>query len=233
MLLLPKAQWDTPGVTRTCTKSPPPHNLAHFPPCVQQTLTLEPAPHTDPICSAHTPNRPGGSSQAPAQCPAAVAGITPSRNILPALKPRGWRQRCQKEKSLLSLGSQLLPLPCQAHNHSWLFFICIYPHGDSKARSLQHRDVVSPTVKDKKHKTFICSTDLLSWSSRTHRGPGLLRAQSMQENTDYRSFLPFCWFGITTHEVFKPLLITGTSKRSPSKHSPVVPWLEGTNTFQA
>lgn len=37
MLVTAKAQQDIPGLTRTCTESPPSHNLAHFSPCAQET----------------------------------------------------------------------------------------------------------------------------------------------------------------------------------------------------
>lgn len=92
-----------------------------------------------------------------------------------AWNPRVWSQWCQKEQSLLSLVSQLtLLFPPRQRTNSWLFFICICPHGDSKVHSVQHQDAVSPTVKDKKYKNCICSIDLLSWSSTSHRRSGLL-----------------------------------------------------------
>lgn len=85
MLVTAKAQQDIPGLTRTCTESPPSHNLAHFSPCAQETygqllnpawaaniLTLKSVPHVDPICSAAHNKQVWGIIQ-PSSCPVPIS----------------------------------------------------------------------------------------------------------------------------------------------------------------
>ena len=119
-----------------------------------------------------------------------------------ALKPGFWSWcgvRRSNHSSVWFVSS--LPSSCldrELHDFPFFEFICICPPCISPGSLfLPYQDVASPTVREKKVRNFICGIDLFSWSSTTHRKPGLVWT-SVQLNTIGKHGL---------HDLFTILLI--------------------------